>query len=184
MDKINKLVEEKTINKSWLYYFQNAINKAKEDNKENYIVNFINSNEFNYLYFSLNSNEIRVIIISKTDKNSIDYLNKGILFPVINNNNYLFWKYMLQIFYKLGSIVWLVSNIRCKNNDVYKEKYENIYSSIKEITKSSYIYKINPKIKINITIKEDGSEYGGITNDKQLICNHYLRQLFQKEIEW
>ena len=64
------------------------------------------------------------------------------------------------------------------------ETSTNFYNSIKEITKSTYIYKINPKIRINVTKKEDGSEYGGITDEKQVICNHYLRQLYQKEIEW
>ena len=70
------------------------------------------------------------------------------------------------------------------NGDEEDETSTNFYNSIKEITKSTYIYKINPKIRINVTKKEDGSEYGGITDEKQVICNHYLRQLCQKEIEW
>ena len=93
---------------------------------------------------------------------------------------------MLQLFYSIGSIVWFVGNVKYKgsNGDEEDETSTNFYNSIKEITKSTYIYKINPKIRINVTKKEDGSEYGGITDEKQVICNHYLRQLYQKEIEW
>ena len=65
---------------------------------------------------------------------------------------------MLQLFYNTGSIVWFVGNVKYKgtNNeeedetDKKDEPYTNFYNSIKEITKSTYIYKINPKIKINI----------------------------------
>lgn len=186
MDKINKLIKDQNIDKSWLYYFQNIINKIKETEDENNVISFINSNEFNYLYFSLNYKNIRVIVISKNNSDFMNYLNKGILYPKINNNNRIFWKYMLQLFYNIGSIVWFVGNIKYKSNndDEEDESCTNLYNSIKEITKSTYVYKINPKIKINVTISKEGKQYGGITTEKQLICNHYLKQLFQKEIDW
>ena len=128
---------------------------------------------------------VNVIIIGEVKEIS-NCLDKGILFPKLNLKNKIFWKYMLQLLYNTGSIVWFVGNVKYKGSsgDEEDETSTNFYNSIKEITKSTYIYKINPKIRINVTKKEDGSEYGGITEEKQVICNHYLRQLYQKEIEW
>ena len=186
MDRINKLIEENYIDKSWSYYFQKIIEKSKGTENESVITEYINSNDFRYSYFSLNCKHIRVIIIGEANKEISNCLDKGILFPKLNLKNKIFWKYMLQLFYSIGSIVWFVGNVKYKgsNGDEEDETSTNFYNSIKEITKSTYIYKINPKIRINVTKKEDGSEYGGITDEKQIICNHYLSQLYQKEIEW
>lgn len=193
MNRINKLIEDNCIDKSWLYYFQSIINKSKNTVDERVITEYINSNDFRYSYFSLNCKNIRVIIIGEINKEISNCLDKGILFPKLTNSKcVIFWRYMLQLFYNTGSIVWLVGNVKYKgtNNEEEDETnkkdepYTNFYNSIKEITKSTYIYKINPKIRINVTKKEDGSEYGGITDEKQIICNHYLKQLYQKEIEW
>ena len=185
MEKINKLIEDKYIHSSWLYYFQNIINKSKNTEDENIIIEFINSNDFRYSYFSSNSKNIRVIVLGGGDKAIKDGLSKGILSPkFINNKCKIFWRYMLQLLYTTGSIVWFVGNIKYKGTDEEDETSTNFYNSIKEITKSTYIYKINPKIRINITKKEDGTEYGGITDEKQVICNHYLKQMYQNPIDW
>lgn len=187
MDRINKLIEENYIDKSWSYYFQKIIEISKGTVDESVITEYINSNDFRYSYFSFNCKHIRVIIIGEVNKEINDCLDKGILFPKLNNpKSKIFWKYMLQLLYNTGSIVWFVGNVKYKgsNGEEEDETSINFYNSIKEITKSTYIYKINPKIRINVTKKEDGSEYGGITEEKQVICNHYLRQLYQKEIEW
>ena len=187
MNRINKLIEENCIDKSWSYYFQKIIEKSKGTENESVITEYINSNDFRYSYFSLNCKHIRVIIIGEVNKEISNCLDKGILFPKLSNlKSKIFWKYMLQLFYNTGSIVWFVGNVKYKGSsgEEEDETSTNFYNSIKEITKSTYIYKINPKIRINVTKKEDGSEYGGITDEKQVVCNHYLRQLFQKEIEW
>ena len=185
MNRINKLIEDNCIDKSWSYYFQKIIDKSKGTVDESVITEYINSNDFRYSYFSMNCKNIRVIIIGEV-KEIKDCLDKGILFPKLNLKNKIFWKYMLQLFYNTGSIVWFVGNVKYKgtNGDEEDETSTNFYNSIKEITKSTYIYKINPKIRINVTKKEDGSEYGGITDEKQVVCNHYLRQLCQNEIVW
>ena len=134
----------------------------------------------------MNCKHIRVIIIGEANKEISNCLDKGILFPKLNLKNKIFWKYMLQLFYNTGSIVWFVGNVKYKGSsgDEEDETSTKFYNSIKEITKSTYIYKINPKIRINVIKKEDGSEYGGITDEKQVVCNHYLSQLFQNEIVW